>query len=308
MFPNHILSASQFLDARLLELIFSKATIYKKAVLEKQKLDILSGSILATLFFEPSTRTRLSFEAAMIRLGGQVISCENACANSSAKKGESVSDTARMISSYADVLVMRHTKDGAALEASKYSSIPVINAGDGSGEHPTQALLDVFTIGEKFGDLKNLKICLIGDLLYGRTVHSLSQILASFQGVELYFISPEKLKLPQKFKELLQTQNVKIVESDDLNQVISQIDVLYVTRIQKERFENLQEYENLKQSFRINAQTLEKMKKDSIILHPLPRLSEISIDVDSDPRSKYFEQARNGLFVRMALLELVLKN
>ena len=308
MFPNHILSASQFLDARLLELIFSKATIYKKAVLEKQKLDILSGSILATLFFEPSTRTRLSFEAAMIRLGGQVISCENACANSSAKKGESVSDTARMISGYADVLVMRHTEDGAALEASKYSSIPVINAGDGSGEHPTQSLLDVFTIGEKFGDLKNLKICLIGDLLYGRTVHSLSQILASFQGVELYFISPEKLKLPQKFKELLQSQKVKIVESGDLNQVISQIDVLYVTRIQKERFENLQEYENLKQSFRINAQTLEKMKKDSIILHPLPRLSEISIDVDSDPRSKYFEQARNGLFVRMALLELVLKN
>lgn len=306
MFPSHILSASQFLDHKLLELIFQKTSFYKKAILNKQKLDVLSGSILTTLFFEPSTRTRLSFETAMLRLGGQVISCENASGHSSAKKGESIGDTARMISGYADVLVMRHTENGAALEASKYSSIPVINAGDGSGEHPTQALLDVFTIGEKFGDLKNLKVGLIGDLLYGRTVHSLSQILAAFEGVELYFISPEKLKLPQKFKELLQAQKVKIVESDDLSHMISELDVLYVTRIQKERFEDLSEYENLKHSFRINAQTLEKMKSGSIILHPLPRLSEISIDVDSDPRSKYFEQARNGLFVRMALLELVL--
>ena len=306
MFPSHILSASQFLDHKTLETIFQKAAFYKKEVLNKQKLDVLSGSILATLFFEPSTRTRLSFEAAMLRLGGQVISCENASGHSSAKKGESIADTARMISGYADVLVMRHTENGAALEASKYATIPVINAGDGSGEHPTQALLDVFTIQEKFGTLENLKIGLLGDLLYGRTVHSLSQILASFVGVELYFISPQKLKLPAEFKELLQAQNVKMYEIDDLNLVISELDVLYVTRIQKERFEDLDEYENLKHSFRVNDQTLTKMKTESIILHPLPRVNEITTDVDADPRAKYFEQARNGLFVRMALLELVL--
>jgi aspartate carbamoyltransferase catalytic subunit len=306
MFPNHILSASQFLDHKILDKIFQRAAFYKKAVLNHEKLDTLSGSILATLFFEPSTRTRLSFEAAMLRLGGQVISCENASGHSSAKKGESIADTARVISGYADVFVMRHTENGAAQEASKYATIPVINAGDGSGEHPTQALLDVFTIQEKFGSLDNLKIGLLGDLLYGRTVHSLSQILASFEGVELYFISPQKLKLPEEFKELLQSQNVKMYEINDLNQVIGELDVLYVTRIQKERFEDLSEYESLKHSFRVNDQTLTKMKKESIILHPLPRVNEITTDVDNDPRAKYFEQARNGLFVRMALLELVL--
>jgi aspartate carbamoyltransferase catalytic subunit len=308
MFPSHILSANQFLDHSLLDSIFQKAVYYKKAVLNKQKLEVLSGSILATLFFEPSTRTRLSFEAAMLRLGGQVISCENASGHSSAKKGESIADTARMISGYGDVMVMRHTENGAALEASKYASIPVINAGDGSGEHPTQALLDMFTIHEKFGEIKNLKVGLLGDLLYGRTVHSLSQILASFEGVELYFISPEKLKLPERFKELLQSQNVKMSEIDYLNEVIGKLDVLYVTRIQKERFEDLSEYEGLKHSFRVNADTLTKMKPESIILHPLPRVNEITTDVDSDPRAKYFDQAKNGLYVRMALLEMVLGN
>jgi aspartate carbamoyltransferase catalytic subunit len=268
-----------------------------------QGSDMLKGKILATLFFEPSTRTRLSFEAAMLKLGGSVIGFAEA-EIASVKKGENLADTVRTVENYADVIALRHPLDGAAKLAAELSKVPIINGGSGSEEHPTQALIDLYTIQKEKGKIDGLKIALIGDLRYGRTVHSLAYAL-SLYNIDLYLISPESLRMRC---EVLRTINKKIqvTEDSNLEKVIPQIDVLYVTRIQKERFPDPAEYAKVKGVYKINLETLNTAKKDLIILHPLPRIDEIAAEVDKTPQARYFQQVRNGVVVRMALLALVL--
>ncbi len=257
---------------------------------------------LATLFFEPSTRTRLSFEAAMLDLGGSVLGFSEAN-SSSAAKGESVADTARIVSGYADIIAMRHPKDGAALVASLHSNVPVINAGDGGHHHPTQTLTDLLTIAREKGGFENLTVGLCGDLKYGRTVHSLIAAMSRYKGVKFVLISPEELRLPDYVKEDYITPNaIPCVETTSLEEAIPGLDVLYMTRIQRERFADLGEYERLKDSYILTPDKLAPAKADMIVLHPLPRVNEIAVEVDDDPRAAYFRQARNGKFIRMALI------
>ncbi len=257
---------------------------------------------LATLFFEPSTRTRLSFEAAMLDLGGSVLGFSEAN-SSSAAKGESVADTARIVSGYADIIAMRHPKDGAALVASLHSGVPVINAGDGGHHHPTQTLTDLLTIAREKGGFENLTVGLCGDLKYGRTVHSLIAAMSRYKGVKFVLISPEELRLPNYVKDNYITPNViPCVETTSLEEAMPGLDVLYMTRIQRERFADLGEYERLKDSYILTPDKLVPAKADMIVLHPLPRVNEIAVEVDADPRAAYFRQARNGKFIRMALI------
>ena len=257
---------------------------------------------LATLFYEPSTRTRLSFEAAMLELGGSVIGFSEA-SSSSASKGESISDTARMISCYADIMAMRHPKEGAPYVAAKAASIPVINAGDGSHCHPTQTLADLLTIYRELGRLDNLVIGCCGDLKYGRTVHSLISAMGRYQNIKVVLISPEELKLPKHVKyEVLDKNGMEYVETTSMEEVMPELDVLYMTRIQRERFDSFDEYERLKDSYVLTAEKLSAAKETMRVLHPLPRVNEISVKVDSDPRAAYFRQALNGKFMRMALI------
>ena len=264
--------------------------------------NLLKGKILATLFFEPSTRTRLSFEAAMHKLGGSTIGFADT-EITSIKKGESLADTIRVVENYADIIVLRHPLEGAARFAAEFSKVPIINGGSGSQEHPTQALLDLYTIIKEKNRIDGLKIALVGDLRYGRTVHSLAYALSNYN-VELLLISPESLKMR---REVLETIKKKIVVSErtSLEKIIPFIDVLYVTRIQKERFPDLTEYTKVKDYYKIDLHSLQKAKKNLIILHPLPRLNEITIDVDKTGYAKYFQQVWNGLVVRMALLALI---
>ncbi|MBO5867628.1 MAG: aspartate carbamoyltransferase [Oscillospiraceae bacterium] len=265
------------------------------------------GKKLATLFFEPSTRTRLSFEAAMLELGGNVLGFSEA-GSSSASKGESVSDTAKMISCYADIMAMRHPKEGAPFVAARAATIPVINAGDGGHCHPTQTLTDLLTIFRELGRLDNLTIGCCGDLKYGRTVHSLISAMGRYKNVKIVLISPEELKLPNYVKyEVLDKFGMEYVETDSLEAVMPQLDVLYMTRIQRERFDSFEEYERLKDSFILTPEKLETAKETMRILHPLPRVNEISVKVDDDPRAAYFRQALNGKYVRMALILKLLK-
>ncbi|MGC8564822.1 MAG: aspartate carbamoyltransferase [Thermoplasmata archaeon] len=272
-------------------------------VAKGRSLDLLKGKVLATLFFEPSTRTRFSFETAMYRLGGNVISFADPKLTS-LSKGETLADTIRMVDSYSDVIVMRHSYEGAARLASKFAEHTVINAGDGAGQHPTQTLLDLFTIWSHLGKLKDLNIGLIGDLKYGRTVHSLAIALSNF-GANLYLVSPKGLEMPDHIlREIKEKVRPKI--TDDLNSIVGDLDVLYVTRIQKERFPDIGEYMKIAGSYRVDLALLEKAKKDMIVLHPLPRIDEIAPEVDYTPHAKYFEQAFNGVPVRMAILSLVL--
>ena len=260
------------------------------------------GKKLATLFFEPSTRTRLSFEAAMYELGGNVLGFSEA-ASSSSSKGESVSDTARIVGCYADIIAMRHPKEGAPLVASLKAGIPVINAGDGGHNHPTQTLADLLTIKIKKGDFDNLTVGLCGDLKYGRTVHSLIAALSRYKNVRLVLISPDELRLPKYvFKDVIIPNNMPYEETVSLEDAIPSLDVLYMTRIQRERFDSAEEYERLKDSYVLNLSKLKNAKKDLCILHPLPRVNEISVDVDDDERACYFEQALNGKYMRMALI------
>ncbi|MCJ7762785.1 aspartate carbamoyltransferase [Candidatus Bathyarchaeota archaeon] len=268
-----------------------------------QGSDMLKGKILATLFFEPSTRTRLSFEAAMLKLGGSVIGFAEA-EIASVKKGENLADTVRTVENYADVIALRHPLDGAAKLAAELSKVPIINGGSGSEEHPTQALIDLYTIQKEKGKIDGLKIALVGDLRYGRTVHSLAYAL-SLYNIDLYLISPETLRMR---REVLRTINKKIsvTEDSNLEKVIPQVDVLYVTRIQKERFPDPAEYAKVKGVYKLNLETLNTARKDLIILHPLPRIDEIAAEVDKTPQARYFQQVRNGVVVRMALLALVL--
>lgn len=264
--------------------------------------NICNNKILATLFYEPSTRTRLSFESAMLRLGGKVLGFSSAD-SSSASKGESVADTVRVMSGYADIIAMRHPKEGAPYVASKYSSIPVINAGDGGHQHPTQTLTDLMTIKTLKGRLENITIGLCGDLKFGRTVHSLIKSLTRYSNIKFVLISPEELKLPSYIKEdVLEKSGVDFVELSSLDEAMPSLDILYMTRVQKERFFNEEDYLRLKDSYILDKTKMKLAKEDMLVLHPLPRVNEISIEVDKDKRAAYFEQARMGVFVRMALI------
>ena len=268
----------------------------------KKYSEICHGKKLATLFFEPSTRTRLSFEAAMMELGGNCLGFSEA-QSSSASKGETVADTTRVVSCYADIIAMRHPKEGAPLVASMYSTVPVINAGDGGHNHPTQTLTDLLTIKRKKGKLTDFTIGFCGDLKFGRTVHSLIQALSRYENVKVVLISPDELKLPSYIKkDVLQKNNIEYVQTDNLEKVLPDLDVLYMTRVQKERFLSEEEYIRLRDSYILTKAKLKNAKEDLSILHPLPRVNEISTDVDSDSRACYFEQVLNGKYVRMALI------
>ncbi len=270
----------------------------------EKKSKALDGKILSTLFFEPSTRTRLSFESAMLRLGGEFIGFAEPSVTS-AKKGETLADTIRMAEAYSDVIVLRHPREGAARLAAKFSSKPVINAGDGAGQHPTQTLLDLFTIKTEKGKIGGMNINLVGDLKYGRTVHSLAHALAMF-GAELTFTAPKDLQMPEHVINRVKELGVRPKMEESLENSIEDADVVYVTRIQKERFADLAEFEKVSGAYRIDMDMLEKAREDMIIMHPLPRVNEIAPEVDSTPHAKYFVQAFNGVPVRMALLSLVL--
>lgn len=265
------------------------------------------GKKLATLFYEPSTRTRLSFEAAMLNLGGNIFGFSSA-ASSSASKGESVSDTIRMISCYADICAMRHPKEGAPMVASTVSSIPVINAGDGGHQHPTQTLTDLLTIRSLKGRLDHLVIGLCGDLKFGRTVHSLVRALARYEDVTFIFISPEELKVPSYIKEdVLEANHIPYREVERIEDVMPELDILYMTRVQKERFFNEEDYVRLKDFYILNNKKMKLAKEDMIVMHPLPRVNEISVEVDKDPRAAYFRQVQYGVYVRMALILTLLE-
>ena len=260
------------------------------------------GKKLATLFYEPSTRTRLSFEAAMLNLGGNVLGFSEA-ASSSAAKGESVSDTIRVISCYADICAMRHPKEGAAMVASKAAGIPVINAGDGGHQHPTQTLTDMLTIRSMKGRLSNMTIGLCGDLKFGRTVHSLINSLVRYPGIKFILISPKELKVPDYIREeVLKANKIPFEETTDLESFLPELDILYMTRVQRERFFNEEDYIRLKDSYILTEAKMELASKDMLVLHPLPRVNEISVEVDKDPRAAYFKQAQYGVYVRMALI------
>jgi aspartate carbamoyltransferase catalytic subunit len=297
-----ILHGNQF-SKKDIEAIMKVASDFEKDLKRKDSLTLLKGKILATLFYEPSTRTRLSFEAAMQRLGGGVISM-GSVESSSVAKGETLTDTVRTVSQYADVIVIRHPRTGSAREAADAVTIPVINAGDGTGQHPTQALLDIYTIYKELGSLKKLAVSMVGDLKNGRTVHALAELLSLFN-TRLYFVSPQTLRMPEEITSGLKEKGVEIVETGDMLEAANKSNVIYMTRIQKERFGDLSEYERVKGSYIINRAFLDRLNKKIIILHPLPRVDEISTDVDDYPGAAYFRQTRNGVFVRMALLAMI---
>lgn len=297
-----VVSIDDISDEDLIE-IFKVSEQMSKLINEGKESDILSSKIMATFFYEPSTRTRLSFESAMHRLGGSVISVSEA-SSSSVAKGETLADTIRMAEAYSDVVVIRHPMEGAARLASKFSSKPVINAGDGSAQHPTQTLLDLFTIRQEFGKIDGLKISLVGDLKYGRTVHSLLRALTRFD-VEVALISPSVLQVPQYVRSKL-PDGMRIKVSENIEENLTDSDVFYLTRIQKERFTDQNEYKSVIGSYALEPESVEKMKKNSIIMHPLPRIDEIAPEVDYMPQARYFKQASNGIPVRMALLSMIL--
>ena len=303
-YGRDIISVKQF-SREDLEYVFGVAHEMRGMVERIGTFDLLKGKILANIFYEPSTRTSSSFTAAMERLGGSVIPI-NEVKYSSVTKGESLSDTVRTMECYADVIVLRHPETGSAAIAAKAARKPVINAGDGIGEHPTQALLDTFTIMEELGRLDNLNVTMLGDLKYGRTVHSLARLLSSFKGIQLNYVSPEILRMPQAVMDEVAQRNVPQAEYSSLEKVLPETDVLYVTRVQKERFEDPAEYEKVKGAYVIDPDVMKPAKKDMIVMHPLPRVTEISMDFDDDPRAAYFRQMEYGLYVRMSLLAMVL--
>lgn len=303
-FEGHdILSVEQF-DRASLELIFGVAHEMRVLVERFGSADLLQGKILANLFYEPSTRTSSSFLAAMLRLGGQVIPINNV-QYSSVSKGESLPDTIRTLESYSDVIVIRHPEVGAAATAAYYAQKPVINAGDGVGEHPTQALLDLFTVVEELGQVDGLKIAMVGDLKYGRTVHSLTKLLLGYD-VSFSFVSPSILTMPQEILDKVSARGHTFSLTESVQEVIQEADVLYVTRVQKERFTDLAEYDRVKDFYVVDPELMEQAKQKMIVMHPLPRVGEISYAVDEDPRAAYFRQMRNGMYIRMALLAAVL--
>lgn len=303
LYGKHILSVSQFSRSGLDD-IFLVAEEMRTMVQRVGTFDLLKGKVLCCLFYEPSTRTSSSFIAAIERLGGSAIPI-NEVRYSSVAKGESLPDTVRTLEAYADVIVMRHNETGAAATAARYLHKPLINAGDGAGEHPTQALLDLFTIREELGRLDGLTVTMLGDLKYGRTVHSLARLLALY-GAKINYVSPEILSMPPELVSELKERGVVQAEYRELDHLLAETDVLYVTRVQKERFADLNEYEAVKGSYVITPETMQQAKEDMVLMHPLPRVGEIAMEVDSDPRAAYFRQVEYGLYVRMALLAMVL--
>ena len=299
MINKHLIDPMDFSIQELYE-IFKLA---KEIISEpKSFAKVCDGKILATLFYEPSTRTRFSFEAAMMKLGGKVLGFSEPN-SSSASKGETLSDTIRMVSIYTDIIAMRHPKEGSARVASKYSRVPIINAGDGGHQHPTQTLADLLTIECQKEGLENHTIGICGDLRYGRTVHSLIKAMSRYKGTKFILVSPRELKIPKYIKEeVIEKNNIQFKEVDRLEEVIEEMDILYMTRIQRERFFNEEEYLRLKDSYILNAEKMKLAKKDMIVMHPLPRVNEIAMDVDDDKRAKYFEQAEYGMYGRMALI------
>ena len=266
----------------------------------------LRGKILASIFYEPSTRTRLSFESAMMRLGGNVISTENAREFSSAIKGETVEDTVRMVAGYADAIAMRHHEEGALARAVAVAEVPILNAGDGPGEHPTQALLDLYTIHHELGRIDDLRIAMVGDLKYGRTVRSLSLLLRQTNNCHIIFVAPPQVDMRDDVKDALDAAGVSWEEQPDLDIAMSSADVVYQTRIQKERFDSEEDYLAVKGTYIITARQMDLLGEHAVVMHPLPRVDEIAVEVDADPRAAYFRQARNGVYVRMALLNQLL--
>jgi len=298
---NHVVSINDFTNDEIMR-VFEIAEEMLPTAKGEKKSDLLKGKILATLFFEPSTRTRLSFESAMSRLGGDVLGFSDP-SGTSVVKGETLADTVRMAEAYTDVIVLRHPREGAARLASNFSRKPIINAGDGAGQHPTQTLLDLFTIIREKGGIENQNVVLLGDLKYGRTVHSLAYALSRF-GAEITLVSPPQLQMPDEITSDLK-QSATIHQSDSLEDAVSDADVVYVTRIQKERFPDPAEYIQVAGMYRIDLKLLESGKQGIIVMHPLPRVNEIAPEVDSSPYARYFQQAFNGVPVRMALLSLV---
>ena len=303
-YQKDILSVDQF-DKDALSYIFTRSEEMAAMSEKVGRCDLLKGYIQACVFYEPSTRTSSSFIAAMERLGGGTIPITQGIQYSSVSKGESLVDTMLTLEKYADLIVLRHPEIGSAAQAAKYSSVPIINAGDGAGEHPTQALLDIYTIRKELGQIDGLKIAMLGDLRNGRTVHSLTKLLMNYD-VSLRYVSPDTLRLPLNMMNELINKGMDVRETDRIEDVIKDVDVLYVTRIQKERFTDMALYEEVKNYFEITPETLTQAKQKMIVLHPLPRVGEIHYKVDRDPRAAYFRQVQNGMYVRMALLAAVL--
>lgn len=300
---KHVVSIRDF-SIDEIEYVLEKAGAMEDIAQGRKKSDLLRGKLLANLFFEPSTRTMLSFETAMKRLGGDTIGFASSDVSSS-KKGETLADTITVTSSYADIVVLRHPQEGSARLASKFSSKPVLNAGDGAGQHPTQTLLDLYTIRKEKKNISGNRIGIAGDLKYGRTVHSLTTALSLYD-TEMTFIAPAALQMPREILRRLGDAGIEYSKYDDISEAVEDLDVLYVTRIQRERFPNEEEYLKIADSYRVNLETLEKAKDDMIIMHPLPRVDEISPEVDATEHARYFQQAANGVPVRMALLALLL--
>ena len=302
---THIIKSQQF-NRSSLSSIFLEASEMEKLA-KAGGSDILAKKVMASLFYEPSTRTRLSFESAMKKLGGGVITTESAKEFSSAAKGETLEDTIRIVDDYADVIVIRHYETGAAARAAHVSAVPIINAGDGAGQHPTQALLDLYTIDKEIGEIDGLSIAMVGDLANGRTVRSLSYLLTKYKDVHIYFVAPDVVRMKEDIKDYLTKHRIYFKEESDLRKVASKVDVIYQTRIQRERFgERIEDYEKAHGKYVIDKSILKLMKEDAIIMHPLPRVDEIKPEVDLDPRAAYFRQAQNGLYIRMAILKMIL--
>ena len=301
---KHLIGIEDFSVEEINELI----DVSKDIILNKEKyLEKCKGKILATLFFEPSTRTRLSFESAMLSLGGGVLGFSSAD-SSSTQKGETLADTIKVVSSYSDIIAMRHPKEGAPVVAANNSNVPIINAGDGGHNHPTQTLLDLLTISQEKGRLDNFTVGLCGDLKFGRTVHSLIIALSRYENIKFILISPNELKIPKYLKQdILDKKNIEYIETESLEANIEKLDILYMTRVQKERFLNEEEYVRLKDVYILDKEKLVKAKKDLCIMHPLPRVNEISTDIDDDPRACYFRQAEYGKYMRMAIILKLLK-
>ena len=299
---KHIISARQFDAPEFLLGLFESDNQMERDDTFRALRDPLRGRILATIFYEPSTRTRFSFEAAMQKLGGGVLSAENMRESSSATKGETIEDTIRIVSGYADAIAIRHFEQGTAEAAARISPVPIINAGDGVGEHPTQALTDVYTIKKELGRIGGLKVALVGDLLNGRTIHSLLPLLCLYPGVRVNLVSPWQLRLPLRHREYLLEKGIAFQEGEKLAGAIDDADVVYITRVQRERFASEEEYLAVKDSYIIDAAIANSLKPEAIIMHALPRVNEISPEVDDNIRAAYFRQAKNGLYLRMALL------
>lgn len=304
-YNQDILSVGQFSRENLSHL-FRRGEAMRQSILSGEVLTLLAGRVLACLFYEPSTRTSASFIAAMSRLGGGVIPITQGVQFSSVSKGESLPDTVRTLERYADVIVLRHPEVGSSRIAADYASVPIINAGDGIGEHPTQALLDLFTIEEEMGRIDGLHVAMVGDLRFGRTVHSLTKLLSMYN-VGLSFVSPEILRLPLDLMNEVKAKGILVRETYDVADVIGQADVLYVTRVQKERFSNLEDYESVKDYYEITPELMSQAKEQMIVMHPLPRVGEIHYSVDHDPRAAYFRQVEAGMYIRMALLASILE-